>query len=91
MARIPVTEEVIVDPMLQSWMLFDPYDWRDVAATIERGLADANELLALQKPLYHRLARRSWQEVVGDHVAILEHLTSQRVSQPVAQPTRQAG
>jgi glycosyltransferase involved in cell wall biosynthesis len=91
MARIPVTEEVIVDPLLQSRMLFDPYDWRDVAATIERGLADANELLALQKPLYHRLARRSWREVVGDHVAILEHLTSQRVSQPVAQPTRQAG
>lgn len=92
MARIAVTEEVILDPALRSWMLFDPYDWRDVAATIERGLSRAAELLALQKPVYRRLALRTWREVVGDHVAILDELTGrERVAEAAAQPTRQAG
>lgn len=92
MARIAVTEEVIVDPALRSRMLFDPYDWRDIAATIERGLNGAEELLALQKPAYRRLALRTWREVVGDHVMILNHLTGRpRVAASAAQPTRQAG
>ncbi|MGD0436762.1 MAG: glycosyltransferase, partial [Bryobacteraceae bacterium] len=38
MARIPVTEEVVLDEALRSMMLFDPYDWRDMASRIEWAL-----------------------------------------------------
>ena len=89
MSRIAVTEEVITDETLRHAMLFDPYDWRSVAERIEWGLVNREPLLAMQRPVFDVLARRSWHEVVDDHVRILESASAPSVRIPV--PGRQAG
>lgn len=76
MARIPVTEEVVTDPDLQKIMLFDPYDWRDIAHRIEWGLQHSTQLLAMQNPLYEVLKQRSWRNVVDEYVAILDRIST---------------
>ena len=76
MARIAVTEEVVTDPELQNLMLFDPYDWEDMAARIEWALQNKESLLERQLKLYERLAERSWKTVVNEYVAILERISS---------------
>jgi glycosyltransferase involved in cell wall biosynthesis len=78
MARIPVTEEVITDPNLQAAMLFDPFDWRDMAARIEYGLLNRDKLRVLEQPFYEQLARRSWGNVVDDYVAILGRISTRK-------------
>lgn len=78
MARIPVTEEVITDPDLQAAMLFDPFDWRDMAERIEYGLRNRDQLRVLQQPFYEQLARRSWRNVVDDYVAILSRISTRK-------------
>jgi len=76
MARIAVTEEVVTDPELQNLMLFDPYDWEDMAARIEWALQNKESLLERQLKLYERLAERSWKTVVNEYVAILDRISS---------------
>jgi glycosyltransferase involved in cell wall biosynthesis len=76
MARIAVTEEVVTDPELQKLMLFDPYDWEDMAARIQWALNNRSFLLGRQLELYEKLAERSWTTVVGEHVAILDRISS---------------
>jgi glycosyltransferase involved in cell wall biosynthesis len=73
MARIPVTEEVITDPALEA-MLFDPYDWRDMANRMEWALGNRDALLAVQKATYAKLRERTWNHIVDDSIAILEGL-----------------
>lgn len=77
MARIPVTEEVITDTELQQLMLFDPYDWRDMAQRIEWGLRNQEFLLARQMPFYQHLVQRTWRHVVDEYVAILDRISSE--------------
>jgi len=74
MSRIAVTEEAVTDPDLQAAMLFDPYDWRDMALRIEWALKHRTDLLEMQKPLFDRIARRSWRHVVDDHIDILDRI-----------------
>lgn len=76
MARIPVTEEVLVDPDLQAITFFDPYDWQDIAYRIEWALNHRDELLAVQRKTYEKLALRSWTDVVNEHIAVLEKISS---------------
>jgi len=76
MARIAVTEEAVTDPELRSLMLFDPYDWEDMAARIEWALHNGDGLLERQLKLYERLAERSWRTVVDEYVAILDRISS---------------
>jgi hypothetical protein len=76
MGKIDVTEEVVDDPDLRAAMLFDPYDWRDMADRIEWGVMNRAELLRKQRPLYERLATRTQEHVVDDHVLILRQMTS---------------
>ena len=76
MARIAVTEEVVTDSELQGLMLFDPYDWEDMAARIEWALQNQESLLTRQLKLYERLAERSWKTVVNEYVAILERIST---------------
>lgn len=78
MARIPVTEEVISDPSLQEMMLFDPYDWMDIAARIEWCLQNLDFLYQHQLPLFRRLAQRAWLDVVNEHIEILDSISSQQ-------------
>ncbi|MEF9962879.1 MAG: glycosyltransferase [Comamonas sp.] len=77
MARIPVTEEVLTDLDLRQLTLFDPYSWEDCAQRIEWGINHREELLEVQTEAYEQLSRRTWTDVVNEHVAILD-----RISQP---------
>ncbi|WP_028389401.1 hypothetical protein [Legionella fairfieldensis] len=76
MARIPVTTELITDQDLQNIMLFDPYNWRDLALRIEWGLNNRQTLLAKQKDIFNRLMQRSWRDVVDEYVMILDELSN---------------
>ncbi|MBR0850299.1 glycosyltransferase [Bradyrhizobium diazoefficiens] len=76
MARIPVTEEVITDRHLQSVMLFDPYDWRSMAERIEWALQNRGALLAQQLKVFDSLARRTWDNVVAEHIDILNRISA---------------
>lgn len=77
MARIPVSLEVLTERALQATTFFDPYDWRDMAERIEWGLSHRDELLAIQRPTYQRLAQRTWQNVVQEHIVILDRIAEQ--------------
>lgn len=78
MSRIPVTLEVVTDPALQDLMLFDPHDWRDVAGRIAWALDNRETLLAHQKILQRQLVRRTWGDVVSEHVAALDRIADQQ-------------
>jgi glycosyltransferase involved in cell wall biosynthesis len=75
MGRIAVTEEVITDPDLQDAMLFDPYDWKDMAARIEWALQNREALLTRQLKFYAKLSQRTWRHVVDEHIAILDRIS----------------
>lgn len=87
MSRIPVTEEVISDPQLQATMLFDPYDWRDMARMIRQGVEHREELLSVEREAYRTLARRTWRDVSGDTIAALDAAAG--MSPPVVDHHRQ--
>ncbi|MFT4058201.1 MAG: glycosyltransferase [Legionella sp.] len=76
MAKISVTTEIIIDKDLQQLMLFDPYDWRNLATRIEWGLANRQTLLEQQLQLYTTLAQRNWQHVADEHIMILDKLSN---------------
>jgi glycosyltransferase involved in cell wall biosynthesis len=76
MARIPVTEEVLTNPVLQEVTFFDPYSWRDCADRIEWALCHREELLSVQVSAYAALCRRTWADVVSEHVAILDRISA---------------
>jgi glycosyltransferase involved in cell wall biosynthesis len=78
MARIPVTQEEIVDSDLDRDMLFDPYDWRDLAARIEWALANRQSLLARQQAYFQRhVAVRTWTDALDDYVVALDRVASE--------------
>ncbi len=75
MSRISVAEEVLVDADLQEMMLFDPYDWKDMANRIEWALNHRTELLSIQTTFYSQLSQRSWLEVVSEHLDLLDKIS----------------
>jgi glycosyltransferase involved in cell wall biosynthesis len=76
MARIAVTEEVLVDPELQAATLFDPYDWRSMAEKIKWALENRDALYARQRKFYDEvLVKRTWRHVVDDYIAILDAIS----------------
>lgn len=77
MANIPVTLEVVKDEDLRSIMLFDPYDWKDMANRIEWALQNRDLLLERQLVLYAELAKRTWSDVVKEHITILDKISSE--------------
>jgi glycosyltransferase involved in cell wall biosynthesis len=75
MSRIAVTEEVITDPELQGMMLFDPYNWKDMALRIEWALFNNAQLLEKQRMLYEQLSKRSWRNVVDEYINVLDRIS----------------
>lgn len=75
MAKIPVTLEVVKDPSLQKTMLFDPYNWEDMALKIEYGLSHRNELIEREKPLYNDLLKRDWDDVARQYLEVLDKIS----------------
>lgn len=76
MSKIPVTEEVIKEGLLNERMLFDPYDWKSMANCIEWALGNRAWLLTHQKEIYRELSQRSWSDVVDEHIAVLERISA---------------
>jgi hypothetical protein len=76
MARIAVTEEVITDPELQAMMLFDPYIWQDMADRIEWGIQNRDKLRSVQMDAFKAISRRTWDDVVADHIKILDRISA---------------
>lgn len=76
MSNIPVTLEVLDDPNLADIMFFDPFSWQDIAERIEWAIYNRDELLALQKPVYEVLSQRTWEDVVTEHIEILQGISS---------------
>lgn len=79
MARIPVTEEVITNSELQDIMLFDPYDWKDMATRIEWALHNREALLAQQKNVYNDLTQRTWRNVVDEYIDVLDKISNSTI------------
>lgn len=78
MANIPVTTEVLTQAQLQQKMLFDPYDWQDLAKKIEWALNNRTSLLTDQRVIYQALVKRTWQNVVDEYVDALEKITHKK-------------
>ena len=77
MGDIEVTREILVDPDIREATLFDPYDWRAVARKIEWALENRDDLYARQRAFYDEtLARRRWEDVVAEHVRILDEIAA---------------
>jgi len=74
-SRIAVAEEVLTESKLQDATFFDPYDWRDMANKIEWGLENRAALLALQRPYFDELKKRTWADVVSEHINVLEKIS----------------
>lgn len=74
MSRIAVAEEILTDSILQEVTFFDPYDWRDCAKRVEWAVTHRDELLAIQRETYATLARRTWSDVVREHVQVLDKI-----------------
>ncbi|XTZ37601.1 glycosyltransferase [Salmonella enterica] len=74
MGRIAVTEEVLTDPNLQEMTFFDPYDWMSIADKIEWALANLDNLRELQLETYNRLVKRTWEDVVREHIAVMDNV-----------------
>lgn len=75
MSDIEATREVLTDPALRELTLFDPYDWKAMADKIEWALANRETLLTAQRLFYEgHLASRTWDDVVDDHIALLDEL-----------------
>jgi glycosyltransferase involved in cell wall biosynthesis len=83
MARIPVSEEVLADPQLQEMTFFDPYDWKDMAKRIEWALNNREALLEVQQKAYQLLSKRTWTDVVNEHITIMDRL-AEKASQKEA-------
>lgn len=80
MARIGVTEEVITDAELQADMLFDPYDWKDMANKIGWGLGNRAHLYQKQKVIYDTRSKRTWAHVIDDYVHLLDEISATPVA-----------
>ena len=76
MSRIPVAEEVLSDPELQGVTFFDPYSWQDCAERIEWALKNRVELLRVQDKAFAVFAKRSWSDVVKEHIQVLDDIST---------------
>lgn len=75
MSRISVAEEVLTEPKLQEVTFFNPYDWLDCANRIEWALNHREEVLSIQRSFYKNLAKRTWTDVVAEHIKALDKIS----------------
>ena len=76
MASIPVTVEYLGSAPVAASMLFDPYDWRALADRIEWALANREALYRAQRKFFDEtVARRTWSDVVDDHIRVLDRIS----------------
>ena len=64
--------------------LFDPYDYRDMAAKIESGLTNRESILEKESCIYEELSRRTWGNVCEEYVQAFEHFIDRSKKDGVA-------
>jgi glycosyltransferase involved in cell wall biosynthesis len=75
MSDIEVTREVLTEQRIRELTLFDPYSWNAMADKIEWALNNRESLLKEQREYYvTNIAVRTWDDVVSDHIAVLDRL-----------------
>jgi len=80
LADIEVTREIITDPELRQVSLFDPYDWLALGEKIGWAIQNRENLYTQQRKFYDDvLAKRSWSDVVTEHLDVLDQLTAKRM------------
>lgn len=67
MSRIPQTQDVLEPAGLED-VMFDPYDWCDIAKKIEYWLPRCEELYQKELPLYNEMAKRTPEVVAGEYM-----------------------
>lgn len=72
MGDIPQTRDVVEPYGIAEDMLFDPYDWKNMADRIEYGLMHREELYQKELPLYRELEKRTGDVVAEDYVRAFE-------------------
>ena len=72
MSSIPQVTEVMQGYGLEDY-LFDPYDYLDMSAKIEKGLKNRDELIAKEQVLYDQLKNRTWKDVCREYVQAFEY------------------
>jgi glycosyltransferase involved in cell wall biosynthesis len=55
-------------------MLFDPFNIHDMAAKMEWAVLNRQALIDLQKPLYEKFAKRSWEVVANEYTALFDKI-----------------
>lgn len=68
MSDIPQARDVVEPYGLADTMLFDPYDWKDMAEKIEYGLKNTEELYQKELPLYRELEKRTGDAVAEEYI-----------------------
>lgn len=68
MSRIPQTQFLVNEFNLDNEMLFDPFDWRDIAEKMVWGLENRSKLFSMQIPMFNYLAQRSWDVVAQEYI-----------------------
>ncbi|RWL96672.1 glycosyltransferase [Mesorhizobium sp.] len=80
LADIDVTREIIKEPALREASLFDPYDWKALGKKLEWAIQNRSTLYRQQRRFYDDvLARRSWANVVQEHLEALDELAARKM------------
>lgn len=71
MSSMPCTRELL--PLeVRPRILFDPYDSNDLAEKIAWALDHREELLAIERPIYQEMAKRTWSVVAGEYLDVFD-------------------
>lgn len=80
MSKIPVVDEVVTDSELREKMLFDPYNVDDMVEKLYWAINHRDELFELQKPLYDRLAARSWEVAANEYISYFNEIMQAEIN-----------
>ena len=73
-SRIPIVTDALTFPEKYNYMLFDPYDWEDIAEKIQWGVQNREKLLNVQRPLFREIMVRSWKDVINDYIDVFNYI-----------------
>lgn len=77
MSDIPQVREVVYPFRLEQDMLFDPYDWKEMADKIQYALQNRDALYHKELPLYRELEKRTDNIVAEEYIHAFEYFIEQ--------------
>ena len=73
MSDIPQTRDVL-EPAGLECMMFNPYDYMDIASKMEWALDNLDELYGLELPLYEEMAKRTDKSVAEEYLGLFKSI-----------------